>query len=387
MLATAERPVIVAGNGLHLSEAGEELREIVDLLQIPVATTPMGKGALDERHPLALGATGRNGTYPCNQATRTADVILALGTRFDDRATSAWLPGYTYSIPPTKLIHVDIDPQELGRNYPPTVGILGDARSVLRQLIELLRPRAEEARARHGPFLKEVAAWKSEWESYLAPARTSDSVPIRPDRLVADLRAVLPEDVIVLADVGVHHNWLVQQWETHRAQSLLQSWGFASMGFGVAGALGAKLAAPERPVVAVCGDGGFLMWNHAVATAVEYDLPVVWVVWNNLGFVSIRDQQFGFFGQGRELVTRFRRDASGEFLSPDYAALARSMGAEGALVERPGDLKEQIAAALESGRPFVLDVRVDADVRPPATGSWDLPPLPAPPPNYGWPQR
>lgn len=386
LLAAAERPVIVAGNGLHLSEAAEELRTLADLLQIPVATTPMGKGALDERHPLALGATGRNGTYPCNQATRTADVILALGTRFDDRATSAWLPGYTYSIPPTKLIHVDIDPQELGRNYPPTVGILGDVRSVLRQLIERLRSRAEDAQARHAPFLKEVAAWKAEWESYLAPARASDSVPIRPDRLVADLRAVLPEDAIVLADVGVHHNWLVQQWETHRTQSLLQSWGFASMGFGVAGALGAKLAAPERPVVSVCGDGGFLMWNHAVATAVEYDLPVVWVVWNNLGFVSIRDQQFGFFGQGRELVTRFRRDASGEFLSPDYAALARSMGAEGALVERPGDLKEQIAAALESGRPYVLDVRVDADVRPPATGSWDLPPLPAPPPNYGWPQ-
>ncbi len=384
MLLEAERPVIVAGHGVHLGEASRELRELVDLLEIPVASTPLGKGAIDERHSLSLGATGRNGTYACNQATRTADVILALGTRFDDRATSAWLPGYTYSIPPTRLIHVDIDPQELGRNYPPTVGILGDVRSVLRQLIALLQPRAAEARARHSDFVSKLATWKAEWEAALSPARTSDAEPIVPDRLIADLRAVVPEDAILMADVGVHHNWLVQQWETYRPHSLLQSWGFASMGFGVAGPLGAKLAAPERPVVSVCGDGGFLMTNSAVATAVEYDLPVVWVVWNNLGYVSIRDQQFGFFGKGRELVTRFRKDATGEFVSPDYAALARSMGAEGMRVTRPGDLREQIAWALECGRPCVLDVRVDSEVFPRATGSWDLPPLPAPAPNFGW---
>lgn len=386
LLLGAERPVIVAGNGLHLAEAAEELRTLAELLEIPVGTTPLGKGALDERHPLALGPTGRNGTYACNQATRTADVILALGTRFDDRATSAWLPGFTYSIPPTKLIHVEIDPQELGRNYPPTVGILGDVRSVLRQLIALVQRRAAEARECHRAFVADAGRWKAEWESFLAPARESEAVPIRPDRLVTDLRAVLPEEAIVLADVGIHHNWLVEQWGTYRPQSLLQSWGFASMGFAVGGVLGAKLAAPDRPVVAVCGDGGFLMFNNAVATAVEYDLPVVWVVWNNLGFVSIRDQQAGFFGQGRELGVRFRRNATGDFLSPDYAALARAMGAEGMLVERPGDLKGQIAAAVECGRPCVLDVRVDADVRPPATGSWDLPPLPAPLPNYGWDQ-
>ncbi|MHB8992136.1 MAG: thiamine pyrophosphate-binding protein, partial [Chloroflexota bacterium] len=384
MLLAADRPVIVAGNGVAMAEADVELRSLAELLDIPVATTPLGKGAIDERHRLSVGPTGRNGTYACNQATRTADVILALGTRFDDRATSAWLPGFTYSIPPTKLIHVEIDPQELGRNYPPTIGILGDVRSVLRQLLELVRSRAAEARAHHQAFLKEVEGWKAEWESFLAPARISEAVPIRPDRLVADLRAVLPEESIVLADVGIHHNWLVEQWATYRPQSLLQSWGFASMGFAVAGVLGAKLAAPERPVVAVCGDGGFLMFNNAVATAVEYDLPVVWVVWNNLGYVSIRDQQAGFFGQGRELAVRFRKDRTGDFLSPDYAALARAMGADGMTVTRPGDLKEQVAAALECGRPCVLDVRVDADVRPPATGSWDLPPLPAPLPNYGW---
>ena len=253
LLIQAQRPVIVAGHGVHLAEAATELRTLAELLQIPVATTPLGKGALDERHPLCLGATGRNGAYASNKATRTADVILALGTRFDDRSTSAWLPGYTYNIPPTKLIHVDIDPQELGRNFPPTIGILGDVRSVLRQLLELVKPHATQAVACHSAFLKEVAQWKKEWEDFLAPARTAEAIPIRPDRLVADLRSVLPEEAIVLADVGVHHNWLVQQWVTYRPQSLLQSWGFASMGFAVGGALGAKLAAPDRPVVAVWG--------------------------------------------------------------------------------------------------------------------------------------
>ncbi len=384
LLLEAKRPVIVAGNGLHLSEAAEELRTLVEMLDIPVATTPLGKGSLDERHPLCLGTTGRNGTHACNKATRSADVILALGTRFDDRATSAWLPGFTYSIPPTKLIHVEIDPQELGRNYPATVGILGDIRTVLRQLIAELRGNATETREKHREFLAEIAKWKKEWEEFLAPAKKSDAVPIRPDRLVADLRAAVPENAVVLSDVGIHHNWLVQQWDTYRPQSLMQSWGFASMGFATGGALAAPLAAPGRPVVAVCGDGGFLMFNMAVATAVEYDLPVVWVIWNNTGYCSIRDQQAGFFGQGRELVTRFRKDATWDLMSPDFAGLARSMGADGVRVERPEDLQGQVAVAIERKRPCVVDVRVDSDVRPPATGSWDLPPFPAPLPNFGW---
>lgn len=382
LLLGAERPAIVAGHGVLLGEAVAELRELAELLQIPVITSPLGKGAVDEDTPLGLGATGRNGTYAANQAARSADVILALGTRFDDRATSAWLPGMTYSFPPTKLIHVDIDPQEIGRNFPPTVGIVGDAGLVLRQLLEVTREHAAQAISRHAAWNTETTTWKSEWRQFLRGGQASDAVPIRPDRLIADVQSVLPDNAIVLADVGVHHNWLVQQLTPPRAGKLLQSWGFAAMGFGVGGALGAKFAAPERPVLSICGDGGFLMTANAVATAVEYHLPIVWLVWNNLGYISIRDQQAGFFGRGRELAVRFRDNGTGEPISTDFAMLARSMGADGVCVEQPGDLREQIAAALSSGRPTVLDVRVDADVLPPATGSWDLPPLAAPAPNY-----
>ena len=379
LVAAARRPVVIAGHGVELSGAEEALRHFAETALVPVATTPLGKGVIDSRHPLSLGASGRNGTYPANAALRNADVILALGTRFDDRATSAWLPGYTYRIPPTRLIHVDIDPGEIGRNFPVEVGIIGDARLVLEQMIAAgCRPGRDRS-----PWLTKVEEWRERWETLLGADRVSNATPLHPERVLSELRRAVPADGIVLADVGVHHNWLVCDFPAYRSRSLLQSWGFASMGFAVAGSLGAKLAAPDRPVVAVCGDGGFLMHPSVVATAVEYEIPVVWLVWNNLGFCSIRDQQLGYFGEGRELATSFL-DASGNLFTPDFAALARSMGGEGQLVERPHDLGEQLGAALASGRPTVLDVRVQREARPPATASWDLPPLPAPLPNFGW---
>ena len=186
-----------------------------------------------------------------------------------------------------------------------------------------------------------------------------------------------------MTDVGVHHNWLIAEYEAWKSRTLLQTWGFASMGFGIAGALGAKLAAPGRPVVAVCGDGGFAMNSSAVLTAVEYDIPAVWLVWNNYGYCAIRDQQFGYFGQGRELATSFTK-SDGQLFSADYAMMARSMGAEGRTIERPQDLAPALDAAIASGRPTVLDVRIDREIRPLATGSWDLPPQPHPMPNFGW---
>jgi acetolactate synthase-1/2/3 large subunit len=378
LLAEAERPVIVAGHGVELAGGEAALLALAERLRIPVATTPFGKGTFDARHPLSLGATGRNGSLAANGACRNADVILALGTRFDDRATSAWLPGFTYAIPPARLIHVDIDPTEIGKNFEPAIAILGDAKLVLEQL--LARCAAGPARA---PWHARIAAWKKRWDEATIPPGNSEAVPIRPERLVADLRRVVPAHGIVVSDVGVHHNWLISAYDAYAPRTLLQTWGFASMGFGVGAPLGAKLAAPETPVVAVCGDGGFVMNASAVLTAVEYDIPVVWVVWNNYGYCAIRDQQLGYFGEDRELATSFN-DPSGALYSADYALMARSMGALGATVERPADFAPQLEAALAAGRPAVLDVRVDRDVRPLATGSWDLPPRPHPMPNFGW---
>ncbi|MGH3319029.1 MAG: thiamine pyrophosphate-binding protein [Streptosporangiaceae bacterium] len=390
VLLAAARPVIVAGHGVENAEASAELAAFAAAVGIPVASSPLGKSGCDARSPLFLGATGRNGTYQANRATRDADVILALGTRFDDRATSSWIPGYTYTIPPTRLIQVDVDPAELGHNYPVELGVVAGPKDVLAQLREGVRARGAAGTYEAHPdapvrrrWLADIAAWRAEWERHVVTNRSSDASPLHPQRVLTDLRAVLPADGILLSDVGVHHNWIVQEWPTSPPRTLLQSWGFASMGFGVAGAIGARLAAPDTPVVSVVGDGGFLMLPSVVATAVEYDLPVVWLVWNNGGFVSIRDQQLGYFGAGRELATSFRTAAS-EPYSPDYAAMARSMGADGLRVDTPGDLGSALKTALDSGRPTVLDVIVDGQAGQPAAATWKLPPLPHPEPTFGW---
>ena len=383
LLRQAERPVIVAGNGAMAPRARTLVRELAATLRIPVVTTPLGKGVLDERDDLCLGPTGRNGTFAANKAARSADVILALGTRFDDRATSSWIPGVTFSIPPTKLIHVDIDPHEIGRNYPPTLAVIADTAELAAGLLGLTSSDDVPAECR-AAWLSETLAWKRQWEADLAVRQADPAVPIRPDRLVAELQKVLPDDANVLADVGIHHNWLLQQLAAPPAGRLLQAWGFASMGFGVGGVIGAKLAAPGSPALTVCGDGCFLMHANAVATAVEHDVPAVWVVWNNSGYGSIRGQQATFFGADREIATRFRRTSTGELYSTDISAIGRAMGADGARIDSPDEIADAVEAAIKSERPTVLDIRVDASVAAPGTGSWDLPPLPGPVPDYGW---
>jgi len=354
-------------------------------MSIPVITTPLAKGAIDERHDLSLGPTGRNGTLAANRAARNSDVLLAVGTRFDDRSTSGWIPGVTYEIPPTRLIHVDIDPQEIGRNYPPELGITADARVFFRQLLDAVNGRQAAEATERASWVKETRAWVSEFDSDIALRQRDDAVPLRPDRVVGELQAALPEDSILLADVGLHHNWLLQQIKAPSKGRFLQAWGFAAMGFGVGGALGAKYAAPDQPVVAVCGDGGFVMHASAVATAVMNDLPVVWLVWNNSGYGAIYGQQRGFFGADRELATRFHHPGSVEPYTPDMAAMAVAMGAQGLSVEKPTEVSDAVAEAIRSGKPTVIDVVVDdLNYSAPATGAWDLPPLESSPPNYGW---
>lgn len=385
LLLGAERPVIVAGNGAFLSGASDEVVALAEALSVPVVTTPLAKGIIDERHELSLGPTGRNGTLAANRAARSCDVLLAIGTRFDDRSTSGWIPGVTYRIPPTKLVHVDIDPQEIGRNYPPELGITADARTFLRQMLDVLDDRAASARSRNRAWSGETRSWVEDWDKDIAERQVDDAVPLRPDRVVGEIAAAIPEDTILLADVGVHHNWLLQQIKAPPHGRFLQAWGFAAMGFGVGGALGAKYAAPDNPVLAVCGDGGFVMHASAVATAVMNELPVVWLVWNNAGYGAIYGQQRGFFGAERELATRFQTYGTDKPYTPDMAAMARAMGAGGLSVDKPNQVSEAINEALASGLPTVIDVTVDEyNYSAPATGAWDLPPLASSPPDYGW---
>jgi acetolactate synthase-1/2/3 large subunit len=382
MLLTAERPVIIAGQGVLLAEAAPELQAFAERTGIPVVTSPNGKGSITDRHALAFGSIGRNGSYAANDATKHADVILALGFTFDDRATSAWLDGYTLAIPPSRLIQIDIDPSELGRNYPAELPILGCARASLAFLNDMLRDQTDTVSTGRQAWLNRLRHGREVWQKYQGGLATSDQMPLRPERLMRALSRALPDNAIIASDVGVHHNWIIQLFDTLRPRQLIHSWGFAAMGFATSGILGAKLAAPDRPCVAVVGDGSFLMTPHALATAVEYDIPVVWVVWNNQGYCSIRDIQHGMFA-GRELATSFQKNAGNrELYTPDFAALARSFGVASHTVTHAGELEDVIGAAIAANRPYLIEVPVDREIRPIGTGSWELPPLPQPEPNF-----
>jgi acetolactate synthase-1/2/3 large subunit len=382
LLLAAERPVIIAGQGVLLGEAAPALQTLAEALAIPVVTSPNGKGGISDRHPLSFGAIGRNGSYAANDATKHADVILAIGFSFDDRATSAWLDGYTLAIPPSRLIQIDIDPAEIGRNYPAELGILGDAKASLEHLAGLADTRlAGTARSTDTAWLNRLRRGRMVWQQYQDGLAASDAVPLRPERLMRALNRALPENAIIASDVGVHHNWIIQLFEAVRPRHLIHSWGFAAMGFATSGILGAKLAAPDRPCVAVVGDGSFLMTPHALATAVEYDIPVVWVVWNNQGYCSIRDIQMGMFG-GRELATNFQLDGARQLYTPDFALMAKSYGVASHTITRADEIEDVLTAAIAANRPYLIEVPVDREIRPIGTGSWDLPPLPQPEPNF-----
>ena len=196
MILEAERPVIFIGHGVTLSEASRELTEFAQKLGIPVISSPNGMGCFDMTDPLSLGFIGRNGAFPANEAGRRADLVLAIGARFDDRSASSWMPGYSWNFPTTKLIHVDVDPAELGRNYPPDLGVLADARTFLRQLLAELERRGTKRGNTKG-WLADIATWRAEWDKFTRPNFNVHASPIRPERIVADCQAVLPPDAIL----------------------------------------------------------------------------------------------------------------------------------------------------------------------------------------------
>ena len=353
MLLAAERPVILVGQGVKYGGAAEALLALAERLQIPVAHSMSGIGAIDTLHPLSLGLVSRAGAYQANHAARQADVLLALGVRFDDRTSSSWIPGYSFNIPPTKLIHVDIDPDEIGRNYPVALGLMADVRTFLRQVLGELdaRKNVADGAAKRKKWLATIDGYRKEWEAFIAPGFLDDSSPINPQRAAREIDTALPADAIMVSDIGIHHNWLLQYCKPRRPDSLVGCMGFGAMGFGVAGVLGAKLAAPDRPCVSVCGDGAFFMHANVLGTAMEYNLPVVWVVWNNYAYGSIRGLQRGYL-DGRELATDFKHPETGAPYNPDFAAMARSAGIDGVSVNRAADLHDAVKMAVAANRPY-----------------------------------
>jgi len=328
----------------------------------------MGKGAFPEDHPLSLGVTGIWGTRVANETVREADVILAVGTGFAEADCSSWRPEHTFAIPPARLIQIDIDPQEIGKIYPVELGITADARRALGQILAALdgaparRPGAERQ-------LAQLEERKRRWQEELRKDQSDPGVPIHPARVLAALNEALPEDAIVVTDVGWNKNGAGQQLITRRPLGYITSGGMATMGFSPAAAIGAKLGCPDRTVVGLVGDGGFTSVLGALATAVELDVPVVWVLFNNYCFSTITCMGQGYFGN--RYGTEFRR-RDGTPYNPDFQLLAKAFGIDGYLVTEPDALVPTLRQALRSQRAALVEVRTRGDVPMPRTGYWDI---------------
>jgi acetolactate synthase-1/2/3 large subunit len=366
LLAHASAPMMFAGNGATLSEASPELRQVAELLSIPVATTLMAKGVFPEDHPLSLGMTGIWGTRIANETARRADVILAVGTGFGEADCSSWNPNYTFAIPPTRLIQIDIEPQEIGKIYPVEVGIVGDAKRTLLELAEALRLGKATGNAARA---QAIARGKADWEIELAKEQRNSGKPIHPARLLNEISRVASPDTIFVTDVGWNKNGAGQQLVARQPQRFITSGGMATMGFAPAAAIGAKIAAPDKPVMCLVGDGGFLSVVGALTTSVELGIPVVWVLFNNFCFSTIRTVGTTYFNNayGTEFTT-----PDGKPYNPDFVQLATAFGIAAARVQEPDDLPAALTNALASGVPYILDVWTRGDVPMPRTGHWDI---------------
>ncbi|HYB04272.1 MAG TPA: thiamine pyrophosphate-binding protein, partial [Nitrososphaerales archaeon] len=305
LLVTAERPLILIGGGVVMSDAQDELVKVAEFLGAPVASTFRGdaKGGFPEDHDLYVFSPGNVGSLVANRLALDADVILAIGTTFSDETTSSYAPNVTFNIPPSKLIHMDLDPREIGKNYPTAVGINSDAKAGLAALYGALSQLGRKEDYHKSALYQRTKQLKDQWMSEIEAVRTQ--TPMGIPSAVKIMRNSIPKSAIVSVSAGLPQEIMAQLWITSEPRTFLSSGGYSTMGFAFPAAMGAKLARPDRVAVAVEGDGSFMMNNVELLTAVQLKLPVVVVILNNFGWISIRDLQMRNFG-GRIVGTDFK---------------------------------------------------------------------------------
>jgi acetolactate synthase-1/2/3 large subunit len=363
-LAHAERPVLYAGGGVLSARASSELALLAEALEVPIAHSLMGKGVVREDHPLLLGMSGFWGTPIANEKCRTADVILAVGTRFAEANSSSWDPRFTFNIPPTRLIHIDADVAELGRNFPTELGVVADARLALGALVQAATGVKHRNR---GSLRLEVAQARRSFAENWADQYSSAQYPMRPERILSELRKAVPEDGYIVTDVGWNKNGVGQQFPITVPGTFITPSGLATMGFGPAAALGVKLAQPNRAVVALIGDGAFGSNPSVVATAMETGLGVVWLVMDNAAFGTIAGLTNMHYGWEFGCVF----EADGQRYRTDFAQIAKGYGADGIFITAADELGPALQAALASGRPTVIQAPME-NAPTPTPGHWDI---------------
>jgi acetolactate synthase I/II/III large subunit len=336
-IQSAARPVIVAGNGVRLGRAQQQLRQLAEALDAPVATTASGKGVFPETHPLALGVFGNFGLEAANAVVGDADVVCAIGTKLGPTDTANENPSLLDAGRQT-LIQVDVEPRNASWTFPAEHALIGDAAATLSALVACLGPR--QSRNGHG---SRVAEAHRRYTSFEVEESSSDEEPILPQRLISELGRALPEDAIVTGDAGENRLFMLHYFRTKDRMEYLQPAAVGGMGYAIPAAMAARLVHPSRKVVAVCGDGGFGIAMNGLLTAIEEGIPIVVVVFDNsmLGWVR--------HGQGQRPIA----SGFGQF---DYAAIARAMGCFAVRVTTPADLPGALSEALAADRPTVVDV-------------------------------
>jgi acetolactate synthase-1/2/3 large subunit len=356
VLGEAARPAIIAGGGVLSACAWEELLQVAELLDAPVATTPLGKGAIDEAHPLAAGVMsaytgGEMGRGRiANGVIRDADVVLLVGTKTGNVATSNW----TLPDPSCRTVHVDVDVAEIGRNYR-SLGVLGDAKLGLAALAaELEAAGARPATGRRADLARDL----SDWRARIRPLAESSARPIRPERVLAEMARFMDDDTIVCADASYSSLWAADRLVLRRpGRRLISARGFGGIGWALPAGIGAKLAAPDKRVLCLTGDGAFGFVFQELETAARYGIGVVVVVLNNSTFAYQKHAEQLHYGRSFET----------ELLDVDYAALARVLRCDGISVSDPDQLAPALGTAIASGRPTVINVVIDPEAFPPIT--------------------
>jgi acetolactate synthase-1/2/3 large subunit len=343
ILVNAEQPVIYAGGGVIWSGASAELVELAELLGAPVVTSLLGKGTIPEDHPLALGMLGMHGRMAANLAVTESDVLLGVGVRFSDRATG----DVRHFAPRAKIIHIDIDPVEIGKNVRVDLPIVGDAKQSLVAIIRWLRSQVR--RGRTSEWLRRIKKLREE----LAPRMDYDEIPIKPQRAIKEIMSVLDDDAIIVTEVGQCQMWAAHFCQIKKPRHFISSGGLGTMGFGFPAAMGAKVACPRCDVVNIAGDGSFLMNSQELATVVENKINVVSCIFNN-GYL-------GMVKQWQDLFFQKRRSAVKLGKSPDFVKLAEAYGAWGDRAVRPSEIAPKLREALRCGKPAVLDIPIDPD--------------------------
>ena len=341
MLAAAERPVIYSGGGVIHSEAAAELHELGELAATPVTNTLMGLGGFPGRHDLWLGMLGMHGTYTANMAMDQADLVIAIGARFDDRVTGN-LEEFCVG---AEFIHIDIDPSSIGKNIPVALPIVGDVKMCLQRLIKELRAmEGKDWYTAHATWLAQVAEWQRDFP--LSYEQDPDG-ELMPQYVCEQIYEVTAGDAIITTEVGQHQMWAAQYYHFMKPRHFITSGGLGTMGYGFPAAIGAQIACPDRTVIDIAGDGSFQMNVQELATAVQYDLPVIVAILNNHSLGMVRQWQ-QFFYEGRYADTSLE-------VSPDYVKLAEAYGAVGLRATKPDEVRPALEEAIRLRRPVVLD--------------------------------